>query len=95
MESPDLHEQPSAIEEIHRYQDQRSGSKGGDASRLTMFPCPIERLVQASSGGITLDLAIPLVRHIFLKPLGENGKLLRRELRHGVLDFLNAHGKRL
>jgi hypothetical protein len=27
--------------------------------------------------------------------LGENGKLLRRELRHGVLDFLNAHGKRL
>ena len=70
---------------------QLGGSKRGDASCLLMFFSSIKNLIEASRLGILLDLPIPLVRDILLKPLRESGEFICREFSHGILDFLDAH----
>jgi hypothetical protein len=60
-----------------------------------VFYSTIQCLIQASGLGILFDLAIPLIRDKFLKPLGESGEFICREFSHGILDFLDAHGMML
>jgi len=82
---------PEGRYRLSRNQDRQNGSKRRATARLAMLSGTLQSLVQAPRLGITLDLPIPLVGHEFLEPLGKDRKLLGRKLRHGVLDFLNAH----
>ena len=51
--------------------------------------------VKTTGETVGLNLAIPLVGDVFLKPLRETGKLLLGKLGHGCFEFLNAHGRKI
>ncbi len=76
---------------LPRNPGRRSGSKLDTATRFPMLFGLFQYFIQAPGRRITLDLTVPLVRDELLKPSGEDGKLLRREIRHSGFDFLNTH----
>ena len=89
---PPIHElRPVACCRPPRNPGQRNDSKLGAVTRFAVLFGSFQHLVQATGCGITLNLMVPLVRDKLLKPSRKDGKLLGRELRHRVLDFLNAH----
>ena len=86
--------QPNSLKSCQcppRNPGRRSDSKLDTATRFAVLFGLFQHFIQATGRCITLDLTVPLVRDELLKPSGEDGKLLGRELRHSVLDFLNAH----
>src|SRR5437870_706601 len=69
----------------------RNGSKRGAAASLEIGNRSFPSGVKSSCKDIGFDLAIPPVRHVFLKPSRKRSQLFTRQLCHRHFEFLNAH----
>jgi len=54
-----------------------------------------DRSVKAACGNILLDLAVPLIGHKLLEPLGKASKLIGRKAGNHRFKFFDVHGGNL
>ena len=73
----------------------RSDSKRCAAPGLVVGFRTFAGRVEAPGTDVGLNLSVPFVGDILLKPLREGGKLLFGEARNGCFEFLNAHAEKL
>lgn len=54
-----------------------------------------ERGIETARERILLDLAVPLIGHELLKPMGKPGQFGSRKVGNNGFNFFNAHARRL
>jgi hypothetical protein len=71
----------------------QSVSKWSTAATLEIVISALACRVESSGDDISLDLAVPLLRTKFFKPLGEANQFLAGEILDDYFEFLNTHAQ--
>src|SRR5262245_45668561 len=74
-----------------RNQESQSDSQRSAATRLEIGISFLAGFIKTTGGNVRLDLAVPLVGHVFFEPASKRLQFRGRQMGYGRFKFVNAH----